>query len=174
MLLKPFSLVLVLAAGASLPLLAAGSHDHSHSNDGDIGAQAALADATRTVVVTLGEMFFEPGSVAVKKGETVLFVIRNAGEAVHEFSLATTEMHMAHSEEMAEMIDHGILEFDRINHDKMAELGMAHDAPNSVLVEPGQSAELAWTFSGDAEIEISCNIPGHREGGMTAAIITSH
>ncbi|SPH25012.1 hypothetical protein DEA8626_04047 [Defluviimonas aquaemixtae] len=47
---------------------------------------------------------------------------------------------------------------------------MGHEEPNSILLEPGKSAEVIWTFSGDARIEVSCNVPGHRESGMMAPI----
>jgi len=44
--------------------------------------------------------------------------------------------------------------------------GMKHDDPNSILLAPGESGELIWTFSGDAELEFACNMPGHYQAGM--------
>ena len=43
---------------------------------------------------------------------------------------------------------------------------MAHDDPNSVLVEPGAVEELIWTFSSATELEFACNVPGHYQAGM--------
>lgn len=43
---------------------------------------------------------------------------------------------------------------------------MKHDDPNSVLLEPGQSGELIWRFSGDTTLEFACNVPGHYQAGM--------
>ncbi|MEK6216992.1 MAG: copper-binding protein, partial [Boseongicola sp.] len=76
---------------------------------------------------------------------------------------------LAHAEEMM-MLDSGVLEADRINHNLMNMTEMAHDDANSVLLEPGKSADILWTFSGDAALELSCNIPGHRESGMLSVM----
>ncbi|MEE8332558.1 MAG: cupredoxin domain-containing protein [Alphaproteobacteria bacterium] len=43
---------------------------------------------------------------------------------------------------------------------------MAHDDPNSVLLEPGKSAEIVWKFATSAKLEFACNVPGHYETGM--------
>ena len=47
---------------------------------------------------------------------------------------------------------------------------MKHDDPNSVLVEPGKTAELVWKFTQPTELEFACNIPGHYESGMAGPI----
>ena len=43
---------------------------------------------------------------------------------------------------------------------------MMHDDANAVLVEPGATAELIWTFTNAADLEFACNIPGHYQAGM--------
>ncbi len=150
---------------------AAGSHDGGHGHEGDqnIG-QAGSGHVDRVIHVDMGEMFFSPDVINVHSGETIRFTIRNTGEFVHEFNIGTAEMHMAHTEEMMHMMDKGILEADRINHHMMSSADMAHDDPNSALLEPGETTELVWTFDGDAEIELSCNVPGHCESGMMIGI----
>ena len=108
----------------------------------------------------MGDNFYEPENVTVKEGETVRFVVKNAGEFVHEFNIATAEMHKAHAPEMMMMMKHGVLEADKINRDaakKMQESmghGM-HDDPNSVLLEPGKTGEVIWTFPEHAELEFA-------------------
>ena len=47
---------------------------------------------------------------------------------------------------------------------------MAHDDNNSVLLEPGEAAELVWTFTSAAELEFACNVPGHYQMGMVGHI----
>ena len=47
---------------------------------------------------------------------------------------------------------------------------MAHSHNNSVLLSPGEKAELIWKFSNSLEIEAACNVPGHYEVGMIAKI----
>ena len=111
----------------------------------------------------------------MKAGETVRFVVRNAGELVHEFNIATAEMHHEHQSEMMMMVDHGVLEPDRINLEAAARMqasmghGM-HDAANSALLEPGKTGEVIWTFGESTELEFACYIPGHYDAGMTGQI----
>jgi len=47
---------------------------------------------------------------------------------------------------------------------------MVHEDANSVTVEPGQTRELVWAFTGESQVELACNIPGHSEAGMTASV----
>ena len=69
------------------------------------------------------------------------------------------------------MMEHGVLEPDRINHDKMKMGGMMHKDPNSVLLEPGKSAEIIWTFpKAKTKLEFACNVPGHYEAGMVGPV----
>jgi uncharacterized protein (DUF1697 family) len=50
------------------------------------GGHAAAPEDSRTVAVTMTDsLTFEPGEISVAPGETVRFVVTNAGEAVHEF-----------------------------------------------------------------------------------------
>lgn len=65
----------------SLPLLAAPGHEYA------FGKPAAAAQATRTVEVVMGDMYFEPRALQVKAGETVRFVLVNNGQVPHEFNL---------------------------------------------------------------------------------------
>lgn len=166
--------VLAATLAFTAPVFAAGSHVDGHGHGSGlmktIGAPGATEDVDREIQVELGEMFFSPANIEARRGETIRFVVTNSGEFVHEFNIATADMHLQHHEEMMQMMESGALEADRINHAMMMEGHMAHDDPNSVLLEPGKSAEVIWTFTGDAQIEVSCNVPGHREGGMIAPI----
>ena len=51
---------------------------------------------------------------------------------------------------------------------------MKHDDPNSVLVEPGKTKDLVWTFTQAADLEFTCNIPGHYESGMVGNFRFGH
>jgi uncharacterized cupredoxin-like copper-binding protein len=90
--------------------------------------------------------FYEPESLDIKEGETVRFVIKNADEFVHEFNIATAEMHVVHQPEMMMMMEHRVLESDWINSDAAKKMqktmghGM-HEEANSVLLEPGKTGE---------------------------------
>lgn len=173
------SVALTLPA-AIAPALAAGSHDKGHGGDAvEIGTPGKVADATRTIEVVMHDNYYEPENLTLKEGETVRFVIKNAGEFVHEFNIATAKMHVAHQPEMMMMQDHGVLEPDRINWEAAKKMqatmghGM-HDEPNSLLLEPGKSGEIIWTFPAHAKLQFACNIPGHYDSGMQGEIKLSH
>lgn len=168
----------LLVAGSAL---AAGKQDHRHGHGGaaDIGKAGKASAATRTVTITMHDNFYEPKGMTFKEGETVRFVIHNKGEFVHEFTIATAEMHKSHAPAMQMMVEHGVLEPDRINWEAAKQMqakmghGM-HDEPNSALLEPGKSAEIVWTFPKHAALEFACNVPGHYESGMVGKIKLSH
>ena len=114
-------------------------------------------------------------STNIKKGETVKFVVKNMGELVHEFNIATKEMHIKHQPEMLKMVAMEILLGDRIDKKKMKEAAksdhsMAHSHSNSVLLEPKKIGELVWKFSKDTKLEAACNVPGHYQAGMVAKV----
>src|SRR5476651_1008925 len=116
---------------ASFPLLAAPNATF------DFGHAAPAAQATRTVTVTLGDMYFEPKAVQVKAGETVHFVLINKGQLLHEFNLGDAAMHAAHQQEMLKMQQNGMLAptaMKEMDHGSMsgmdhgsADHGMKHD-----------------------------------------------
>jgi uncharacterized cupredoxin-like copper-binding protein len=113
----------------------------------------------------------------VEAGETVRFVVTNAGDLVHEFIIGTAAMHAEHQDEMQMMVEHGVLKADHIDRQAAQHMqatmghGM-HDEPNSLLLEPGKTAEIAWSFPSDAsvDLEFACNVPGHYDAGMQGEI----
>ena len=162
---------------ASDPALAAGSHGGGHGME--IGKPGDPAKVSRTIEIIMNDNFYEPESLDIKEGETIRFIVRNAGEFVPEFNIATAAMHEAHRPEMMMMVEHGVLEPDRINHEaaKAMQASMGHgmhDEANSVLLEPGKSGEVIWTFPEHAELEFACNVPGHYETGMHGKVKLSH
>jgi len=48
---------------------------------------------------------------------------------------------------------------------------MEHDDPNAVRLEPGEEAEIIWTFGEAGTFEFACLLPGHYEAGMHGPII---
>ena len=140
-----------------------------------IGEKGKLSEVNRTVEIKMYDNYFEPNEIKIKKGEIIKFIVSNYGELVHEFNIATKEMHIKHQPEMMKMVENQILLADKIDKKKMKEMAkkdhsMAHSHSNSVLLEPNQSAELIWKFSSDKNLEAACNVPGHYEVGMVANI----
>ena len=158
----------------SLPVMASPA-DHA-----EFGQPAPAASATRTVEINMTDIAFAPTSLDVKAGETVRFVLVNKGQLLHEFNLGDAAMHAAHQKEMLQMQQSGMLtptgmgrggmDHSSMGHGSMDMPGMKHDDPNSVLVEPGKTAELTWTFSKTDNLEFACNVPGHYQAGMVGQL----
>ncbi len=155
----------------SLPVMASpGEHF-------DFGQPAPAGSATRTVEVDMTDIAFNPKSLDVKAGETVRFVLVNKGQLLHEFNLGHAAMHAEHQKEMLDMQQSGMMTPTGIknagtDHSAMGHgaMGMKHDDPNSVLVEPGKTAELTWTFTKADNLEFACNVPGHYQAGMVGQV----
>ncbi|WP_460139808.1 copper-resistant cuproprotein CopI [Pseudomonas sp. S2_E01] len=156
----------------SSPVWAASGHSY------DFGQPAPAGKATRSVEVVMGDMSFTPKAIDIKAGETVRFVLVNKGQLLHEFNLGDAAMHAKHQQEMLKMQENGMLTptgVKAMDHGAMTAMdhGMKHDDPNSVLVEPGKTAELTWTFTKATNLEFACNIPGHYQAGMVGKLTVS-
>jgi uncharacterized cupredoxin-like copper-binding protein len=88
----------------------------------------------------------------VAAGETVRFVVTNAGENDHEFVVGNMEM----QEMAADMAAEG----EDMNVDAMASLALA----------PGQTEQTTITFEAAGELFYACHVAGHYEGGMVGTI----
>ena len=140
-----------------------------------IGVKGNEENVDRVIKVLMYDNYYQPNNFKIKKNETIKFVVENKGELVHEFNIATKEMHLNHQPEMMMMVEHEILLADKIDKKKMMEMSkknpaMAHSHSNSVLLAPGERAELIWKFSNTVNLEAACNVPGHYEVGMVAKI----
>lgn len=170
----------LLLAGCLLALSVGAMADTAHTYA--FGQPASADKATRTVEVVLQDMSFSLKSLDVKAGETVRFVLVNKGQLLHEFNLGDAAMHAEHQKQMMRMQSSGMLnatgmgkmDHGAMDHGAMGNMGnmggMKHDDPNSVLVEPGKTAELTWTFTKASGLEFACNIPGHYQAGMVGKL----
>lgn len=139
------------------PAFAAGTHGGGHDDMMAAGKPGDASHVDRTVEIIMsekddGSMVFEPNSLAVKKGETIRFSVRNMGEIEHEFVIDSHEMNMKHKASM----------------EKFPE--MEHDDPNAIRLDEGADGEVIWTFAKDGTFEFACLIPGHYESGMKGDI----
>jgi len=139
----------------------------------DFGQPAPAAKASRSVEVVMGDMSFNPKAIEIKAGETVRFVLINEGKLPHEFNLGDKAMHAEHQKEMLAMqgkLFTAGMNHEGMDHGQMGHGAHGHDAGNTVLVQPGQRAELTWTFRKSAPIEFACNVPGHYQAGMVGPL----
>jgi len=140
-----------------------------------IGEKGKSSEVNRTIEIKMYDNYYEPREIKIKKGETIKFIVHNYGELVHEFNIATKDMHIKHQPEMMKMVEHEILLPNKIDKKKMKEMSkkdhaMGHSHSNSVLLEPNEKAELYWKFNTNVELEAACNVPGHYEDGMILEI----
>ena len=140
-----------------------------------IGEKGNPTEVKRTISIKMHDNYFEPSEININKDETIKFIVLNVGELVHEFNIATKEMHIKHQPEMMMLVENEILLSDKVDKEKMKQMAkknpsMGHSHPNSVLLSPGEKGELVWKFSNKAKIEAACNVPGHYELGMIAKI----
>lgn len=166
---------LVLAAGSGAALAAEGAPGHVHGHSPAFGSPGKAADVKRTITIVMKDNSFDAPTITVRAGETVRFVVRNEGELLHEFNIGSPEAHAGHQKEMMAMMEMGMLTPTGIDQEKMKmdhsgmspEMkNMKHDDPNSVLVEPGKTAEMIWKFAKPIKLEFACNVPGHYQAGM--------
>tara|TARA_Y100001958_G_C21223777_1_gene549135 strand:- start:1098 stop:1601 length:504 start_codon:yes stop_codon:yes gene_type:complete len=141
-----------------------------------IGEKGDPNNVDRTIKVKMYDNYYEPNLIKVKKGETIKFIVQNLGEMVHEYNIATKEMHIKHQPEMQKLVEHGILLVDKIDMEKMKKMSkidhsLSHSHSNSVMVEPKKTGEIIWKFSKNLSLEMACNVPGHYETGMVGKII---
>ena len=140
-----------------------------------IGSKGKLSDVSRTIKVKMYDNYYEPSTFYIKKDETIKFEVINAGELVHEFNIANAMMHIKHQPEMERMVENEILLGDKIDKDKMQKMAamdksMGHSHSNSVLLAPKEKGILIWKFENAVNIEVACNVPGHYQAGMIAAV----
>ncbi len=117
-------------------------------------APAASGPTTvREVRVTMtDELRFEPDAVTVSAGETVRFVVHNAGASDHEFLIGDEAAQAKFAAEMAD------------GHDD------AHVGETGIALGPGETGEFTYAFDEPGELLIGCHEPGHYDGGMVAGI----
>lgn len=135
-----------------MPNAEPGAHEHGHgaSAAGRPGSEQRI---DRTVDVTaLDTMRFKPAALAVRSGETVRFVVTNAGKIRHELVIGTPEEQRAHEQMMRQMPN------------------MEHEDSNELTLAPGETKTLVWQFGGPGVVELACHVPGHYRAGMISTV----
>ena len=127
--------------------------DPSRVEATDFGREGDPRKATRTVKVAMADtMRFTPADIAVRRGETIRFVVRNDGKVLHEMVLGTKAAIAEHAEMMKKFP------------------GMEHADANMAHVAAGTSGEIVWQFTRPGEFAFACLQPGHFEAGMVGRI----
>lgn len=153
---KPLVLAGLLASSSLA--LAHGEAEHAKPRQAKFeqkpwGIAGNAKAAGRTIEIRMtDDMRFTPDRIEVRQGETIRFIHKNNGAAMHEFVLGTN----------AELDEHAAL---------MKKFpGMEHDEPYMAHVAPGKQGEIVWTFNRSGEFDFACLLPGHYEAGMAGKI----
>lgn len=126
---------------------AEGGHAHGVGNPGN------PKKVSRTIQVSMSDdMKFTPAKIDVKRGETIRFVVTNAGRIKHEMVIGSMAELKQHAEMMRKMP------------------GMEHDEPNQIAPAPGKSGDLIWQFTKSGAVDFACLQPGHFEAGMVGKV----
>jgi uncharacterized cupredoxin-like copper-binding protein len=140
-----------------MPGMMHGKTEGGHSADGGhaqgAGEPGNPDKVSRTIQVLMNDdMKFTPAKLTVKRGETIRFVVRNAGRTKHEMIIGSMAELKKHAEAMRKMP------------------GMEHGEPNQVTLDAGQSGELVWQFTKAGTVDFACLQPGHFEAGMLGKV----
>jgi uncharacterized cupredoxin-like copper-binding protein/Cu/Ag efflux protein CusF len=132
------------------------AHDAAHGHaDAAAGQPGDPAKVSRTIEIKALDIKYDQPEIRIKAGETIRFVVNNAGKLRHEFILGGAEAQHQHAEMMKQMPD------------------MVHEDANSLTLEPGETKSLVWHFSKPGELGVACHVPGHYEAGMESKVIVT-
>jgi uncharacterized cupredoxin-like copper-binding protein len=151
------ALVLTTLAGTAPAVAGAGHHDPDGHHASPSTASHPAAHVDRTVLVEARDVEFDLATLEVAAGETIRFVVTNRGDFPHDFTLGDPDTQHAHREVMASMMEEG----ETGHHGSHG-----HGQTNAIMLQPGETKELVWTFAPADAFEFACNIPGHYESGM--------
>jgi uncharacterized cupredoxin-like copper-binding protein len=148
-------IVLVIAAAVALPWVFTPVGLSTNEKEYEI-------DLAHTIEVQLGsktnQMVFFPGRITLNKGERYLLVLTNPSPVTHEFASETFMNH---------------IETERVKVlDKQGDLA-AYVAGSITEVELLPGNRIEWEFvttSAGSNIDLFCDIPGHKDAGMVGGI----
>ncbi len=146
--LRLHRLQLIPAVFAITILLAACGVDAQSSSTPD--AAEGTATGPRTVAVAMEDMKFVQAELTVKTDETIDFRFTNNGQVAHDAFVGDNAAQMEHEAEMVEM-------GATTDHD---------DDEAAIVLQPGESGDLAYTFDTAGNYEVGCHQPGHYAAGM--------
>lgn len=142
-------LPLLAGAAALVTLVAACGGSSPSAATANGGDEATLGEA-RTVEVAMEDIKFDQTTLTVKTGETIDFRFVNDGKVPHDAFIGDVDAQMEHDAEMAEMGD-----------------ASGHPMEEAaIVVQPGDSGELSYTFSEPGTYQVGCHQPGHYAAGM--------
>lgn len=128
-----------------------------HSHGGDEPRPLVAQVVSRSIDLRLDDqMRFTPALIEVQAGETVRFVVHNAGQTAHEMVLGSEEDIRTHAQTMRQGAG------QEADHN--------HGTGAAITVAAGQKGELVVHFAQAQKLQMACLIPGHYEAGMRGTV----
>jgi uncharacterized cupredoxin-like copper-binding protein len=137
------------------------AHTHDSATADDHGQSGPMAlVVSRSIEVRMDDqMRFTPSSLEVRAGETIRFVVHNAGQTAHEMVLGSDQEIREHAQAMQQGAGHSD--------------GHSHGSGAAITVAAGQKGELVVKFDQAGTWQMACLIPGHYEAGMRGTVQVS-
>jgi uncharacterized cupredoxin-like copper-binding protein len=134
---------------------ASAAHDGHDAHDDSLSARVI----SRSIEVRMDDqMRFTPSALSVQAGETIRFVLHNAGQTEHEMVLGSPQEIAAHAQAMKQAASTG----GQAQH--------THGTGVEITLGAGQKAEWVVSFPQATVLEMACLIPGHYEAGMRGTL----
>ncbi len=142
---------------------------------GDDTNGTTSTDGTRIVKISMSEMAFDPSSFTFHVGETVTLRFTNNGTVTHEAVVGDEGRQKQHEDAALAnptgatgatgtgMTSTGVTGVGQSSSTSIAQLrrSLAHPGmndPNAVMVEPGQSKDIVYSFAKPAKLIIGCHV----------------
>ncbi len=136
------------------------AHTSQTSQTSQTTSNTALV-VSRSITVRMDDqMRFTPAAIDVTAGETIRFVVHNAGKSAHEMVLGSPAEIQEHAEAMREGVGHAA----------GSKAAHSHGTGAAIRVAAGAQGELVVKFGQAATLEMACLIPGHYEAGMRGTV----
>ena len=140
----------LFAGSAALALLVAACGGSTPSaSTTNVGGETTAA-GSKTVEIAMEDIKFDQSTLTVEAGEAIEFRFVNDGKIAHDAFIGDVGAQLEHAVEMAEM-------------DGASEHSVEEAA---IVLQPGESGELSYTFSEPGAYQVGCHQPGHYEAGM--------
>lgn len=141
------------------PGWAATGHSHGETPTTERDPTMSAQVISRSIEVRMDDqMRFTPSSLTVQAGETIRFVLHNAGRTEHEMVLGHPQEIAAHAQAMKQAASTG------------GQMQHAHGTGVEITLGAGQKAEWVVNFPQATVLEMACLIPGHYEAGMHGTV----
>lgn len=139
----------------------------AHAEKSTGAPEAAAAETSiRVIDVDISANGFSTSEIEVKSGETVKFVVKNSSDVARDFTIGTEFIMERRRAYLARVLTSGGTDIDPLQRNKL-------DRKNAVILLPGETRELTWTFAKTDGLAFASNIAGHYENGFKGGFRSS-